>query len=223
MKFVKSKLVQKLFKGRSDCDDDDGDGVVSPVKDRSKNGDAEDVTERTASFSTSEFRETAIPVVAAEYEDKDKKGAGANEGGRRAMFRSEASMVEIMEISRISTYDPEEIVNYWGDSDEHVLRKSELRKAVQEMYFHKRMSDANFTSVGISDKAGEGKKIKKRNRTVSRNAVLDEQDLQYYDDGVVDEELLADVYAITTVAAATSARDKAEELRDSLDEYHNEQ
>ena len=83
------------------------------------------------------------------------------------------------------------------------------------MHFHRQTSDNNFTSLGIEDKVGRGKAKKKTNRMTSWNAVLDEQDLQQ-DEGVLDDELLADVYTMTAKAAKRDARKKAERLHSEL-------
>ena len=130
-------------------------------------------------------------------------------------FRSQSSIEEVRRISRISNYDMDEITNYWGDSDEHALRKSELKKAVKEMHYNRRESDSDFTTLGLDDKAGHGRAVRKVNKTVSRSAVMDEQDLQNHE-GILDEELLADVYSITSTAAKREAQIKAERLHKAL-------
>jgi len=142
---------------------------------------------------------------------KNKKSGG--DGGVR--FKSRSSIEEVRRISRVSNYDIEEIISYWGESDDHVLRKSELKRAVQDMYFHRRASDSSFTTLGIEDKVGPGKADKKANRIISRSAVMDEQDLQYHE-GVLDDELLADVYSITSTAAKRKAQSKAERLHNEV-------
>jgi hypothetical protein len=136
-------------------------------------------------------------------------------GGGGVRFRSRSSIEEVMRISRVSNYDMEEIVSYWGERDDHVLRKSELKRAVQDMYFHRRTSDNDFTTLGIEDTVGQGKANKKANRMLSRSAVMNEQDLQY-DEGVLDDELLADVYSITSTAAKRTAQSKAERLHNEV-------
>lgn len=130
-------------------------------------------------------------------------------------FRSQSSIEEIRRISRISNYDMEEIINVWGERDEHTLRKSELKRAVKDMYFNRRGSDTDFTTLGIDDKAGHGRAVKKVNRVLSRNAVMDEQSLQNHE-GILDDELLADVYSITSTPAKREAQIKAERLHKAL-------
>ena len=138
-----------------------------------------------------------------------------NRSGGGVRFRSRGSIEEVVRISRVSNYNMEEIISYWGESDDHVLRKSELKRAVQDMYFHRRASDSDFTTLGIDDKVGQGKANKKANRMISRSAVMDEQDLQYHE-GVLDDELLADVYSITSTAAKRNAQSKAERLHNEV-------
>jgi len=50
---------------------------------------------------------------------------------------------------------------------------------------------------------------------LSKNAVMDEQDLQHHE-GILDDELLAGVYAITSTAAKIDAQVKAERLHNTL-------
>ena len=130
-------------------------------------------------------------------------------------FRSESSIEAVRRISRVSNYDMEDIINYWGDNDEQALRKSELKQAVQDMQYSRRTSDSNFTTLGIDDKAGHGRAVRKVNKILSRNAVMDEQDLQRYE-GTLDDDLLADIYSITSTAAKKEAQIKAERLHDKL-------
>ena len=149
--------------------------------------------------------------VDSRMDDKNRKG---NDG---VQFRSQSSIAEIRRISRASNYDMEEIINYWGESDEHDMRKSELKEAVKDMYFNRRGSDSEFTTLGIDDKVGHGRAVKKVNRMLARNAVMDEQDLQN-NEGIVDDEMLADVYSLTSTPAKREAQIKAQRLHDALKE-----
>lgn len=130
-------------------------------------------------------------------------------------FRSQSSMEAIRRISRISDYDMAEILDYWGDTEEKDERKAELKQAVKDMYYKRRESDSDFTTLGLDDKAGHGRAIRKANKALARNAVLDEQDLQLHE-GILDDELLADVYSITSTAAKREAQMKAQRLADAL-------
>jgi hypothetical protein len=124
-------------------------------------------------------------------------------------FASARSIEQVKRISRYSNYAIEEIESVWGDGDEHKLRKQELRTAVTEWQQGRRMSDnLTFTTKGIADKVGPGRKVKKDNRTKSRQAVMDEQELQEME-GMIDDELLGDIYTITTAKAKQSAHEEA--------------
>ena len=72
----------------------------------------------------------------------------------------------------------------------------------------------------LSYQVGEGKAIKKENRWKSRNAVLDEQYLQEAE-GIIDDELLADVYTVTTGAAKQKAHDEALEIAEEVQKFQD--
>ena len=145
---------------------------------------------------------------------KPKKGVG---------FRSRDSIEQVRRISRFSNYSIDEAEAYWGDGSEHKLRKQELRETVQEWQRGRRMSDnLTFTTKGIADKVGPGKILKKENRAVSRQAVLDEQELQEVE-GAQDDELLADIYGVTTVRAKNKARHEALEMAEEVKKLNIEE
>ena len=167
----------------------------------------------SSSSSPKEQRE-GIASKLPPSEGKNRKEASSSCGGVR--FRSRESIEEIRRISRISNYKLEEVINYWGDSEEHKLRKEELKKAASEMQFCRRMSDnVEYTTLGIADKVGEGRAVKRANRFKSKRAVLDEQELQHFE-GVMDDELLADVYWSTTASAKQSAEENAANLHEEV-------
>ncbi|KAG7363375.1 hypothetical protein IV203_026752 [Nitzschia inconspicua] len=164
---------------------------------------------------------TSIQEHLQDHEDHPALMAGYQKerSGDRVQFRSRNSIEEVRRISRISNYDIEEIISYWGDSDEHILRKEELKKAAHDMQYCRRMSDnSTFTSLGIADKVGERRVIKKQNREIATRAVLDEQDLQDCE-GVYDDELLADVYALTTATAKREAKASAKALHEEVKQF----
>lgn len=136
-------------------------------------------------------------------------------------FRSEA-MEQVRRISRYSNYNLDEVVAYWGDSGEHRLRKKELREAVVEWQAGRRNSDNfSFTAKGIQDKVGEGKRVKKENRAKARQAVLDEQELQNME-GMKDDELLADIYTVTTAKAKQKAHKEALDMAEEVKKLSEE-
>ena len=147
-------------------------------------------------------------------------GGSATKKDRRAvMFRRKTSIEQVRRISRISSRNIAEVVDYWGTTEEHMLRKQELRQAAVEMQAKRRMSDnMEFTTLGLADKVGEGKMLKKQNRYLSREAVLDEQDLQYQE-GIVDDELLADVYSSVTYGPQKDAAQKAAMLHEEVKKF----
>jgi hypothetical protein len=178
-----------------------------------RTGERDDIHESlTSSFEgrLGGYDDDPTMMMTSMTEGKEKSGG--------VQFRSTNSIAEVRRISRISNYDLEEVISYWGDSSEHKLRKKELRKAAHEMQC-RRMSDNNsFTTLGITDKVGEGRLLKKQNRKSATTAVLDEQDLQYHE-GVYDDELLADVYTITTVSAKKTAQQSAAALHQEVSKF----
>ena len=167
----------------------------------------ESITEMGDGRTRCEDSHSEFPETSEDNKDACKEGS--------VRFRSRSSIEQVMRISRVSNYDMEEVISYWGNSDEQIQRKSELKKDVQDMYFNRRTSDCDFTNLGIEDKAGQGKRNKKVNRLFSREAVLDEQE-QQRDEGVVDDGFLANVYTRTTVAARREAENKAKRLHNQL-------
>lgn len=130
-------------------------------------------------------------------------------------FRSKSSMEQVRRISRISDYNMSEIQMYWENDEEKGQRRAELKQAVKDMYYDRRPSDNEFTNLGLGDKAGHGRAVRKANKMLGVNAVLDEQNLQIHE-GCMDDELLADVYSITTTAAKKEGQLRAQRLHETL-------
>ena len=174
---------------------------------------AEEKEEETSGNS----RLSPLPTPSPEAAETE---SAKNRGGRRGvMFKSRESIEEVKRISRISSRTLDEVIAYWGTTDEHKLRKQELRQAATEMQMNRRMSDnMEFTTLGLADKVGEGKLLKKQHRHISREAVLDEQDLQYHE-GIVDDELLADVYSSVTYSSQKEAAEKAAMLHKEVKKF----
>jgi hypothetical protein len=149
-------------------------------------------------------------------EAKVDEGEATKARPKGVQFPSIRSMEQVRRISRYSNYAIDEIESVWGDGDEHKLRKQELRTAVSEWQQGRRMSDnLSFTTIGIADKVGPGRKVKKENRIVSRQAVMDEQELQELE-GMKDDELLGDIYTITTAKAKRKAHEEALNLAEEV-------
>lgn len=142
-------------------------------------------------------------------------------GGRRrnnnVRFPSRRScMEEVKRISRLSNYSLSEVIAVWGDTEEHKLHKKELKNAVKDMIQGRRMSDnLTFTSVGIDDKIGEGKVEKIQAREDGWEAVFDEQYLQE-EDGIKNDEMLADVYHDATRESRIKAHADALQLQEEV-------
>eukprot|EP00536_Pseudo-nitzschia_multiseries_P001105 jgi/Psemu1/300547/fgenesh1_kg.14_\ len=147
-----------------------------------------------------------------DLDDVAVKPAEGKGSGGGIQFKSEE---QIKEISRSSGYEIEEITKYWGEAHDHALRKSELRKDVRDFALNNRTSDSDFTTLGIDDKFGEGRQVKKANRNLSRSAVIEEQTLQKFE-GILDDELMRGIYTITAEEAKKTARKKAERLHKAL-------
>ena len=131
-------------------------------------------------------------------------------------WHSRESIEVVKRISRVSQYSPDEVIAVWGDNDEFRLRKQELKKAAQEMQQGRRVSDnLTFTTIGIADKVGPGRQMKKELRKSAWEAVLDEQELQERE-GVQDDELLSEVYAMTSEKAKEKARLDALKLNEEV-------
>jgi len=72
------------------------------------------------------------------------------------------------------------------------------------------------------DKIGEGKQIKKANRERARQAVMDEQELQDQE-GIIDDDLLAEIYTATTISSKKKAQQEAMAVRDEVDGFGTEE
>jgi hypothetical protein len=176
------------------------------------------VSSSTSSSQTDQAEDIASKTpMSAETSTEEEASSPSSGGGVR--FRSRASIEEVRRISRISNYDLDEVINYWGDREEHKLRKEELKLAAAEMQYSRRLSDnVEYTTLGIADKVGDGRAVKIANRMMARNAVLDEQELQTVE-GVVNDELLADVYWSVTESAKQRAEEKAANLRNQVESF----
>ena len=140
---------------------------------------------------------------------------------KAVQFHQRDSIAEVQRISRISMYNPDEVTAYWGDSEEHRLRKQELKEAVMDWHKGRRNSDnLTFTTVGIEDKVGEGRAIRKEMRWRSRNVVMDQQAWQD-EEGYQDDELLADIYKVTTQNARLKAREVAQRIADDVARFQD--
>jgi hypothetical protein len=131
-------------------------------------------------------------------------------------FHSRNSIEKVQRISAYTSYSEEEVVAYWGEDDEHHLRKQELRQAAKDCQSGRRMSDnLTFSTKGLVNMVGMGREDKRENRQKSRDAVLDEQDLQEVE-GLMDDELLSDIYTFTTKKAKRKAHQEALDMAEEV-------
>lgn len=159
------------------------------------------------------------PKMSSEEPSEELEVVPKGERKKGVEFHSRDSIEQVRRISRSSNYDLSEIEAYWGDGNEHKVRKQELRTAVKEWQQGRRMSDnLTFTTRGIMDKIGEGKQIKKANRDRARQVVMDEQELQDQE-GIVDDDLLAEIYAATTMGPQKKAQLEAMSIRKEVDSF----
>ena len=132
-------------------------------------------------------------------------------------WHSRTSIEVTKRISRVSQYSIDEIFAVWGDDDEAILRKQELKAAARDVLYRRRMSDnMTFSTVGIRDMVGLGRQEKKEARYKAWDAVMDEQDLQASEGLEMDSELIADAYSMTTAATSGKAHLEALEMEEEV-------
>ena len=146
----------------------------------------------------------------------------ADEKKKGVKFHKRNSIEEVLNISGLCNYTEDELDATWGDDLEHQLRKEELRQATIEFRQGRRASDnLTFTTKGIADKVGQGRMMKKMNRALSRQAVMDVQDFQDME-GDTDDALIASVYSSTTLKARVKAQKEAEDMADEVKRINEE-
>ena len=103
----------------------------------------------------------------------------SNSSSSRGGVQFRCALEEIRRISRLSSYQFDEIVAVWGDEDEQIERQQELKRDATEFVQGRRSSDNyTFTSVGLCDHVGTRKEEKVIARNLVWDAVLKEQDNQ---------------------------------------------
>ena len=137
------------------------------------------------------------------------------------------ALEEIRRISRLSSYQLEEIVAVWGDDDEQIERQQELKRDANEFIHSGRRSSDNytFTSVGLCDHVGTRKEEKITAREQVWDAVWKEQENQRVaqvntghsnDIFKYNSALLAKACQQATYKSQQSAYEKAKELEFEL-------
>ena len=94
--------------------------------------------------------------------------------------RFQFALESVRRISRLSSYNLGEILAVWGDDEEEIQRRDELKRDASEYIEGGRRSSDNytFTSIGLCDHVGSRREEKEVARCQMWDAVLDEQDNQ---------------------------------------------
>ena len=144
-------------------------------------------------------------------------------------------------ISRLSTYELDELLAVWGDSEEKYNRKQAVKEDVKQFQkMGRRLSDnMTFTSVGLLDKVGERRVEKFINRERGLETVLSTQETQRrlmemdcYDripgvtasfgrNGEDNDEVLAKLYKLTVQSAQEKAYNDALDLHNDIVNENN--
>ena len=113
-----------------------------------------------------------------EYDPRAQFLGKSKKGGVR--FPSKEDVLnERFDISRLSTYELDEIIAVWGDADEKANRKQNMKEDMKILQkAQRRMSDNGFTAIGLLDKIGERRNEKRNNRERGKDTVLSTQETQ---------------------------------------------
>ena len=140
---------------------------------------------------------------------------------------------ERFNISRLSTYELEEIMAVWGDKEEQIENRIKLKQEVREFAQGRRLSDnMTFTSMGLTDKIGIGRLEKQHYRQEGYEAVLGTQETQRVMalDGLdqvegspchpsIRNEVIAAIYSNTVEPASLKAHQEALALHHEVEKY----
>jgi len=194
----------------NDNDDDTAPKIIEEKRNAKANGNDDSVSVLGASGHNErvKFETSANDSFLITDQPSERSNFSA------VTFKTDATIEDILHISRASMYNSTEIKDYWGESGDDARRKTSLMKDVRDM-FRKRQEDNTFTTLGIEGTIGKGKKMKKLNRMVSRQVVMGEQDFQNHE-GEHDDKIMAEVYSAACVHAIKSARKKGEQLHERL-------
>ena len=158
--------------------------------------------------------------VVEEQKKEEEVTTGSTRPKKGIQWHSRNSIEVVQRISRVSQYSIDEIFAVWGDDDEAVLRKQELKSAARDILNRRRMSDnMTFSTVGLRDLVGLGREEKKEARYKAWDAVLDEQDLQASEGRGRNSELIAGVYSMTTAETSGKAHLEALKMEEEVRKY----
>ena len=100
--------------------------------------------------------------VVEEQKKEEEVTTGSTRPKKGIQWHSRNSIEVIKRISRVSQYSIDEIAAVWGDDDEALLRKKELKAAARDVKYGRRTSDnLTFSTVGIRDMVGLGRQERK--------------------------------------------------------------
>ena len=163
------------------------------------------------------------------------RGGGGGGGGVRFPSKDDV-MNERFDISRLSTYELEEIMAVWGNKEEQIQNRLKLKQEVREYAQGRRLSDSdNWTSMGLTDKIGIRRLEKQHYRQEGYEAVLGTQETQRLMalDGLDKDEsspahpairndVISAIYSTTTQSASLKAHQEAISLQHELEDSNNE-
>ena len=175
--------------------------------------DSDSFTTPGSPMSADDDQKTTEEVV----EEQKKEEEVTTRPKKGVQWHSRNSIEVIKRISRVSQYSIDEVRAVWGDDDEAILRKQELKDTARDVKSGRRMSDnLTFSTVGFRDKVGLGRQEKKEARNLAWDAVMDEQDLQASEGLEIDSELIADAYSMTTASTSGKAHLEALEMEEEV-------
>ena len=164
-------------------------------------------------MSADDDQKTTEEVV----EEQKKEEEVTTRPKKGVQWHSRNSIEVIKRISRVSQYSIDEVCAVWGDDDEAKLRKQELKATASDVKSGRRISDnLTFSTVGMRDMVGLGRKERKEAIYDAWDTVMNEQDLQASEGLGIDSELLAGVYSMTTAETSGKAHLEALEMEEEV-------
>jgi hypothetical protein len=171
-------------------------------------------------MSADDDQKTTNEVLVGEEEQKKEEydvTTSSRLPKKGIQWHSRDSIEVIKKISRISQYSLDEIIAVWGDGDEEILRKKELRAAAKDVQHGRRVSDnMTFSTTGLKFLVGAAREEKQEAKYKAWDAVMDEQDLQYDEGRGRDSELIAGAYSMTTAEPSEKAHLEALKMQEEV-------
>jgi hypothetical protein len=165
-------------------------------------------------------QKTTNEVVGEDEQKKEEYDVTTSSGlptKKGIQWHSRDSIEVIKKISRVSEYSLDEIIAVWGDDDEAILHKQELRAAAKDVQHGRRVSDnMTFSTTGLKFLVGAAREEKQEAKYKAWDAVMDEQDLQYDEGRGRDSELIAGAYSMTTAEPSEKAHLEALKMQEEV-------